>query len=302
MPIASFPPPVEEDARMAELALARLTDSPALDTVAEPLSRGVRRAYEAAGPAGQQLKNAAHGVWLGHPLHPVFTDIPIGAWTTALALDCAADGDAAMGRAATFAMGVGLAGALGAAVTGLTDWSETQGESRRTGLLHGLLNITATTLFATSWAMRQRDSHDTGRAAAWAGYAVAIGAAWFGGNLVYDQRIGVTNADAHLPEEFTPVLRSDALAENTMVRARVGKADVLLVRQNGRVCALAHDCAHLGGPLSEGTLKDGSVICPWHGSEFALEDGRVLTGPSTHNQPCLDVRERDGQIEVKARG
>jgi len=283
-------------------ALMQVVDSPALDRIAEPLSKAVRGAYEAAGPAGQQLKDAAHGVWLGHPLHPVFTDLPLGAWTTALALDCTANGDEGRRRAATFAMGVGLAGALGAAVTGLTDWSETQGESRRTGLLHGLLNITATTLFATSWAMRQRDSHDTGRAAAWAGYAIAIGAAWFGGNLVYDQRIGVTNADAHLPEEFTPVLRSDALADNTMTRARVGKADVLLVRQNGRVCALAHDCAHLGGPLSEGTLKDGSVICPWHGSEFALEDGRVLTGPSTHNQPCLDVRERDGQIEVKARG
>jgi len=281
-------------------ALMQVVDSPALDRIAEPLSKAVRGAYEAAGPAGQQLKDAAHGVWLGHPLHPVFTDLPLGAWTTALALDCTANGDEGRRRAATFAMGVGLAGALGAAVTGLTDWSETQGESRRTGLLHGLLNITATTLFATSWAMRQRDSHDTGRAAAWAGYAIAIGAAWFGGNLVYDQRIGVTNADAHLPEEFTPVLRSDALADNTMTRARVGKADVLLVRQNGRVCALAHDCAHLGGPLSEGTLKDGSVICPWHGSEFALEDGRVLTGPSTHNQPCLEVRERDGQIEVKA--
>jgi nitrite reductase/ring-hydroxylating ferredoxin subunit/uncharacterized membrane protein len=280
----------------------QVVDSPALDRIAEPLSKAVRGAYEAAGPAGQQLKDAAHGVWLGHPLHPVFTDLPLGAWTTALALDCTANGDEGRRRAATFAMGVGLAGALGAAVTGLTDWSETQGESRRTGLLHGLLNITATTLFATSWAMRQRDSHDTGRAAAWAGYAIAIGAAWFGGNLVYDQRIGVTNADAHLPEEFTPVLRSDALAENTMARARVGKADVLLVRQNGRVCALAHDCAHLGGPLSEGTLKDGSVICPWHGSEFALEDGRVLTGPSTHNQPCLEVREQGGQIEVKARG
>jgi nitrite reductase/ring-hydroxylating ferredoxin subunit/uncharacterized membrane protein len=283
-------------------ALMQVVDSPALDRIAEPLSKAVRGAYDAAGPAGQRLKDAAHGVWLGHPLHPVFTDLPLGAWTTALALDCTANGDEGRRRAATFAMGVGLAGALGAAVTGLTDWSETQGESRRTGLLHGLLNITATTLFATSWAMRQRDSHDTGRAAAWAGYAIAIGAAWFGGNLVYDQRIGVTNADAHLPEEFTPVLRSDALAENTMARARVGKADVLLVRQNGRVCALAHDCAHLGGPLSEGTLKDGSVICPWHGSEFALEDGRVLTGPSTHNQPCLEVRERDGQIEVKARG
>jgi nitrite reductase/ring-hydroxylating ferredoxin subunit/uncharacterized membrane protein len=282
-------------------ALMRVADSPAIDRLAEPLSKAVRGAYEAAGPAGKQLKDAAHGVWLGHPLHPVFTDLPLGAWTTALALDCASNKDPGMQRAATFAMGVGLTGALGAAVTGLTDWSETQGQSRRTGLIHGLLNITATTLFATAFTMRRRDSHEGGRAAAWAGYAIAIGAAWFGGNLVYDQRIGVTNADADLPEEFTPALRSDALAENTMVRARVGKADVLLVRQHGQVCALAHSCAHLGGPLSEGTLKDGSVVCPWHGSEFALDDGRVLGGPSTHNQPRLEVRERDGQIEVKAR-
>jgi nitrite reductase/ring-hydroxylating ferredoxin subunit/uncharacterized membrane protein len=281
-------------------ALARVMDSPAIDRVAEPLSKAVRAAYESAGSAGAQLKDVAHGVWLGHPLHPVFTDLPLGAWTTALALDCAANGDPGMRRAATFAMGVGLVGALGSAVTGLTDWSETQGQARRTGLLHGLMNVTATTLFATAFAMRQRDSHDNGRAAAWTGYAVMLGAAWLGGNLVYDQRLGVTNADAELPEEFTPVLASSALAENTMVRARVGKADVLLVRQHGQVCALAHSCAHLGGPLSEGTLNDGSVVCPWHGSEFSLEDGRVLRGPSTHNQPCLEVRERDGQIEVKA--
>ena len=103
-----------------------------------------------------------------------------------------------------------------------------------------------------------------------------------------------------LPEEFTAVLDSTALPEGAMVRARAGDAHVLLVRQHGRVCALVHDCAHLGGPLSEGTLKDGSVVCPWHGSEFALDDGRVLNGPATHNQPCLEVRERNGRIEVQA--
>jgi nitrite reductase/ring-hydroxylating ferredoxin subunit len=95
------------------------------------------------------------------------------------------------------------------------------------------------------------------------------------------------------------VIDSVALAENAMVRARAGDTDVLLVRQHGRVCALVHACAHLGGPLSEGTLKDGSVVCPWHGSEFALDDGRVLNGPATQNQPRLVARERDGRVEVK---
>src|SRR6478736_402079 len=129
-------------------ALTRVIDQPALDRIAEPLSDAIRGAYKAGGPAAEQAKDALHGVWLGHPLHPVFTDIPIGAWTTALALDAAAGSDRGMRRAATFAMGVGLVGALGSAVTGLTDWSETDGQSRRAGLIHGLLNITATALFA----------------------------------------------------------------------------------------------------------------------------------------------------------
>jgi nitrite reductase/ring-hydroxylating ferredoxin subunit/uncharacterized membrane protein len=282
--------------------VVQFVDRPGLDHVAKPLSQAVRGAFEAAGPVGERAKNALHGVWLGHPLHPVLTDVPIGAWTTALALDAAADGDPGMRRAATFAIGVGLAGAAGAAVTGLTDWSETDGQSRRTGLIHGLMNLTATTLFAAAFALRRKDARDSGRTCAWAGYAIALGAAYLGGALVYGQRIGVTHADDEVPEEFTPVMESAALAENTMLRARAGDLDVLLVRQHGRVCALVHSCAHLGGPLSEGTLKDGSVVCPWHGSEFALEDGRVVNGPATHNQPCLVVRERDGRIEVKARG
>jgi nitrite reductase/ring-hydroxylating ferredoxin subunit len=99
-----------------------------------------------------------------------------------------------------------------------------------------------------------------------------------------------------------PVLASTALAEGTMQRVKAGDTDLLLARQGGRVCALAHACAHLGGPLSEGELKDASVVCPWHGSEFRLDDGRVVNGPSTHPQPCFAVRERSGQIEVASTG
>jgi nitrite reductase/ring-hydroxylating ferredoxin subunit/uncharacterized membrane protein len=276
-----------------------VTDQPALDRIAEPLSKAIRHVYESAGPVGNEAKNALHGVWLGHPLHPVFTDVPVGAWTTALALDCVEDGDPAVRRAATFALGVGLLGALGAAITGLTDWSETDGQSRRTGLVHGLLNIAATSLMATAYLQRRTDSNASGRACAWTGYGIAMASAYLGGDLVYGQRIGVTHADQLAPDDFTAVGDSAALAENTMLKVRAGDADVLLVRQHGRVCALAHSCAHLGGPLSEGTLKDGSVVCPWHGSEFALEDGHVLNGPSTHDQPCYEVRERGGKIEIR---
>jgi len=282
-------------------ALAKVIDVPAIDTVAKPLSRAVREAFDAAGPAGPGLKNALHGVWLGHPLHPVLTDIPIGAWTTALALDAAADGDGSMRRASTFAIGVGIAGALGAAVTGLTDWSETDGQSRRNGLVHGLLNVAATGLLSAAYIARHMNDHRGGRGLAWAGYTIAVASAYIGGDLVYGQRIGVTHAAVEAPESFTAVAKSAELGENTMRRARKDDTDVLLARQHGRLCALAHPCAHMGGPLSEGTLKDGSVVCPWHGSEFALDDGRVINGPATQAQPVFDVRETAGAIEVKAK-
>ncbi len=281
-------------------ALAQIVDAAPIDTVAKPLTNAIRDAYRAAGPVGQQAKNAMHGVWLGHPLHPVFTDIPIGAWTTALALDTAANGDQGRRRAATFAMGVGLAGALASAVTGLTDWSETDGRARREGLIHGLLNIAATSLFAVAYGRRLANAHRGGTTCAWAGYAIAVGAAYLGGDLVYSQRIGVTHAVVEEPEAFTPIAKASDVAEGEMKRVRRDDVDALVVRQRGRVCALAHPCAHLGGPLSEGTLKDGSVVCPWHGSEFSLDDGHVINGPATQQQPTFDVREARGQIEIKA--
>jgi uncharacterized membrane protein len=177
-------------------SLVQVVENPAIDRIAKPLSKAVRDAYESAGPTGRQIKDALHGNWLGHPLHSALESVPLGAWTTALALDCAANGDPGMRRAATLAMGVGLAGAAASAVTGLTDWSETGGPARRQGLLHGLLNLTATALFATAFASRRNDHHDDGRACAWTGYAVALAAAYLGGDLVYRQGVGVRDAEA----------------------------------------------------------------------------------------------------------
>lgn len=283
-------------------AIARLTDQPALDRLAEPLAGAVRGLYESAGPAGRTLKNAMHGVWLGHPLHPVLTDIPLGAWTTGLVLDAvgAARRDASMDDAADVAIAVGLAGAAASAAAGLTDWSETSGRSRRQGLVHGLMNLTATTFYAAAFALRRSGSRDAGRSCALAGYTIALGAAYLGGDLVYGQRIGVTHAVVDGAETFVDVAASADVPDETLGRGRSGDVDVVLARQRGRVCALAHPCSHLGGPLSEGTLKDGSVVCPWHGSEFALEDGRVLNGPATRNQPCFAVREANARIEVRS--
>jgi nitrite reductase/ring-hydroxylating ferredoxin subunit len=285
---------------MSNTAIARIAAQPELDQVAKPLGEAVVAAYRNAGGVGSAVKNALHGVWLHHPLHPVLTDIPIGAWTTALALDAkaATSGDPSYARAADYALAFGLLGAVGSAVTGLTDWSETDGRAKRVGLVHGLLNVTATALMATAYVLRRRQERRAGQACTLAGISIAMAGAYLGGDLVFGERIGVTHAVTHEPEGFTRVLASSDLPEGTMRRVKSGDMDLLLVRQHGQVCALVHACAHLGGPLSEGELKEGTVVCPWHGSEFRLADGSVVNGPSTHPQPCFHVRERDSQIEV----
>src|SRR6202011_4674592 len=101
---------------LVELAL----QTPGLDAAADALAGPVDGALGAAGAAKQPLKDALNGTWLGHSLHPAITDVPIGAWTAALALDVLGEA-----RGARIAVGVGLLGALGAAATGLTDWSGT---------------------------------------------------------------------------------------------------------------------------------------------------------------------------------
>jgi nitrite reductase/ring-hydroxylating ferredoxin subunit len=181
----------------------------------------------------------------------------------------------------------------------LTDWSETDGRARREGLLHGLLNIAATALMAIAYMQRKSNGDARGRGCAWAGYGIAVASAYLGGDLVYGKRIGVTHAVTDEPEAYTDIAASSELQDGSMRRAHHEDTDALLVRTHGRVCALAHACAHLGGPLSEGTLKERSVVCPWHGSEFALDDGRVITGPATQPQPVFDVREQNGRIAVK---
>lgn len=273
-----------------------------LDPVAKTLDDAVGAAF--LGETGRTVKDGLNGTWLGHPLHPVLTDVPIGAWLMAQVFDTL-DGVSGGGRyeeAARVCINTGLVGAVGAAVTGLTEWSDTGGQSRRIGLVHGLLNITAASLFLTSALMRTRRRTNGAVAASTAGFAVSMASAYLGGVLVYKREIGPNHAIAgEPPEEFTRTIADGDLREGEKRKVIVGDAHVVLLRHQGQLCALAERCAHQGGPLSEGELRDGTISCPWHGSTFRVTDGRVVHGPSTFDQPCYDTRVRDGFIEVKPR-
>ena len=275
-----------------------------LDTAADTLQKAVTSAYEAGGEAGQRIKDAMHGTWLGHPLHAAVTDVPIGAWTASVVMDAIDEMSPSSGMktGADTALAIGLAGAGLAAVAGLTDWSATDGRARKIGLTHGLLNVAAVGLFTTSFFMRRADKRTEGRALSAIGFATSMLSAWLGGKLTYSEQIGADHTvGQHFPNEFTRVLADSELGEGQMRRVEVNGSRALLAKRDGHIYSIAEVCSHLGGPLAEGEFTGTEVRCPWHGSCFSLEDGSVIHGPATHPQPCLETRIQDGQIEIRSR-
>lgn len=226
----------------------------------------------------------------------------MGALTTTVAMDAvgALPGHAAPLRdASRFALGVGLVGSVGAVATGLTDWQHTHEQSRRVGLVHGLLNTVATGLYAASWWERRRDRHRRGMAASALAYGLTLGAGYLGGTLVFGSGAGVDRSGARLSgDQWTPVLSAAAL-DGQPQRVEVAGVGVVLYRTEGRVLAVGERCPHLGAPMNDGWIDRDRIVCPWHGSRFACESGEVLRGPATAALPRYPARIRDGLVEVR---
>ena len=143
------------------------------------------------------------------------------------------------------------------------------------------------------------------RALAVAIATVALGLAIFGGYLGGHLVFGLgtlvnRNAFAEPPEEFVHVGKPADFPEGKLVKVLAGSTPVLIVRLEGKLCAVANTCSHAGGPLNEGSLQGDLVTCPWHASVFCVRDGRVEHGPATFGLPQFSVHERSGKVEVRA--
>lgn len=270
-------------------------------TALDPVIRPLRRAVHAVPMGG--ARDVLHGRWLGHPLHPMLVQLPIGSWLSAAVLDLVPT--AGHRRAAGLLVGVGLAGAVPAAVSGWTDWAEMRPAQARVGLVHSLANSAAVGLYGASLAHRLRRRRVRGRAYGYAGLAAVMAGGLLGGHLSYRQSAAVNHAESvsavsdgdwHLVGEVAQ------FAVGEPARRMVGEVPVLVVRGGGgEVHVLADRCNHMDGPLSQGTLIDGCVQCPWHGSIFRLSDGWNVSGPATSPQPVYDTRLVDGRIEARLR-
>src|ERR671920_2906 len=212
-----------------------------LDTVAEKVQPKVQ---EAIGKGGVGMRNALDGTWLGAPLHPALSDVPIGSWTAALIFDGldAATGSKAIRNAADAALAMGIAGGLAAAVVGLSDWRYLRGGSRRMGVAHALLN----------------------------GYGLRVNRDVFEGSG--PEEFTPVLEESELPDSG---MRSVEAGGTQILLSRAG---------DGRICAISNVCSHFSGPLAEGDREGDTVVCPLHNSRFDLCTGEVMDGPAVFPQ------------------
>ncbi|MDO9708356.1 DUF2231 domain-containing protein [Paracraurococcus lichenis] len=296
--------------RGAEALVGRIEAAERLDPPGYAIGNALARPAQIAGRPARRLGNALHGTGYGHPVHPMLVTLPIGAWTLALGMDLLARLGLVRGRAvaqvADTALGAGAVGAVAAAATGIADWQYTDGRDRRLGLVHGLTNTTALGLMLLSLRLRAGGRRGAGQAASMAGWgAMALGG-YLGGHLVYRRRVGVDHADrSPAPREWEAVLPLAELQEDRPRRVEVWDADtrqeigIALVLHRGRVHAMGARCSHAGGPLDQGWVLEGRLVCPWHGSRYDLATGEPMDGPSTCPQPRYALRIRDGMVEIR---
>jgi nitrite reductase/ring-hydroxylating ferredoxin subunit/uncharacterized membrane protein len=276
--------------------LDRLEELSVLDPVVKPLRSAVNAAIRP-----QSLQDTLHGTWLGHPLHPVLVQVPIGAFASAAILDVVGGDDAA--DAADLLALTGVLSAVPAALSGANDWSSSNPQEQRSGLVHALANSVGLGCWIASLLARRKGARGRGRLLGLAGLAAVGVGGTIGGHLSYRRALGAdSNADI---EDTGPADWTDAgsaeLPEGKPVLRQANGTPVLLVKTGERIDALVDRCSHQSGPLHEGEIADGCVTCPWHGSRFRLADGAVVHGPSTHPQPALVVRISGDRLQVKLR-
>lgn len=245
------------------------------------------------------VKDTLTGKWLGHPLHPVLTDVAIGCWAAAGALDLIGKRHH---KSAEVLTGLGIVAAVPTALSGIADWADTTGEERRVGMVHATGNTVALATFAGSYLARRRGKQNRAKVLSMFAHAVLGGAGFLGGHLTYRLGSGVDRtAFDQGPDQWTPVLADEDLPEGSPVLARAGQTEVLVYRNSGVVCAIANTCSHRGGPLNEGKVDPESrtVTCPWHASEFDLCTGTVVHGPASAPQPKFDARINGGKVELR---
>jgi nitrite reductase/ring-hydroxylating ferredoxin subunit/uncharacterized membrane protein len=274
---------------------------PAFEANAKNIASVLHKYILDGGEDTRRLADLLHGTWLGHPLHPVLTDVTIGSWLFGTIFDIISllPFTGHLRRAADTLLTLGTVSAIPTALSGLTDYSGIKKSAATYGLVHGILNTMA--FLAYFRAVRTRNSGNRFASLIFSlvGLSLITMSAYIGGDMVYRLNVGTNHAKQPAePQQWTAVMAEGELSEEQPVRVQVNGDPVLLYRKYGTVYAIGAVCTHAGGPLEQGTFYDFCVQCPWHDSVYDLRDGTPVHGPTTYRQPYYRARINNGQIEI----
>lgn len=242
---------------------------------------------------GRRAGNVLNGVQVGHPVHPVLAQASLGFFLSSGLLDARGETEAAGALIAA-----GLVASTPTVAAGLADWQHGHEQQQRVGLVHALANAAALTLYAGSLMGRRHGR--SGRTTAYAGLAFLGAGGYLGGHLAFRQALGpnhVEHVPHRAPAEWTPLCRRDEVpADGSPVQRMLGDQPLVVLADGESVHVLSDVCSHLSAPLHEGEVRDGCLVCPWHGSRFRIDSGAVVQGPATAAAPVFDVRVDDGVV------
>jgi len=238
--------------------------------------------------------------------------LTVGGYITLVALDVyyLVTNDPALMRATDVVLVIALLSSVVSILSGLTDWNETFGEERRTGMLHGLLMVVANFGFVTSLWLRVGagpDQRPTAIAISIVALVILLVASYLGGEMVFGYGTEVNRqawAEPPTKWELLDVPAKGLEDRKPIVATTKDGFAVFIVRLDGKIYAMGNTCTHAGGPLNEGKWVGGDrceIECPWHASRFCVKDGDVHGGPATFPQVRIQAREHDsGFLEVRA--
>ena len=269
-------------------------------------ARGLDRVAGAARDAVQRVlrtgavKDALHGVWLGHALHPALAQFTLGSYVSASLLDAVGGRT----RESSALIAAGLAATLPTVASGWADYSDGHEEQQRVGIVHAALNGAAVACYAGALVVRSRGGR--GRALTAAGGALVSSSAYLGGHMAFRQALGPNQSEAvpHTgPGDWQPLGPVTEVPDRRPVRRVAADTPVVVVRTGEEISVLADRCPHASAPMHEGELgeHDGSAVltCPWHGSVFRATDGAVVHGPATAPLPRFETRTVDGVLQAR---
>ena len=240
------------------------------------------------------IQNFLNGSWLGHPVHAVVTDVPIGALTVSIIADL-------IGQpiVADVSLLLGVLAMIASAVTGAADYTEVDGTARNRATVHMVVMVLSLLLYAISLVIRSGSPAD--RLApiviSVVAYLLLLLGGAIGGDLVY--LIG-THVNRHAwrgaGAKWIKLDLGDLtdIPEGGPTKLKAGINELAVVREGDRILAVHAQCAHAGGPLAEGSLVGGAIECPWHGSRYRMADGHNVRGPAMYDQPAYDVSRAEG--------